>query len=391
MTKSIIFQGITSDNHLSAVKHVMTLDNLKRLIVSVAFMNEGGLWLLQEELAPVAHLTTLVTGIRNGITSAQSLSKSLEIGCTPYVVDTGSRTIIFHPKVYLSRNDSEARLVIGSANLTVGGLHSNIEASLLMTMNLEDPEDAALVSDLERKIDAMIAKYSAHIFLVPSVERVEELLASGRVIDERTDLGPITSGSSGRRDLDTVPRMNLETKPISRLKIVRPSRPSPSAEPLASPAPTGPVVPVREILALVWTSNPLTRRDLTIPIAPNTNPTGSMLFKKGALEIDQRHYFREDVFQHLEWHFDSVSGRQHMERVQARFQIVIRNVNYGVFTLRLSHNSRTDTVAYLQRNSMTQIHWGEARHLIAREDLLGRTMNLYRDQGNQGSFVLEID
>ena len=80
-----------------------------------------------------------------------------------------------------------------------------------------------------------------------------------------------------------------------------------------------------------------------------------------------------------------------MERAEARFQLVIRDVDYGVFTLRLSHNSRTDTRAYEQRNSMTQLHWGEARPLVAREDLLGRTMYLYRDEVDDGLFILEID
>ena len=85
-------------------------------------------------------------------------------------------------------------------------------------------------------------------------------------------------------------------------------------------------------------------------------------------------------------------NRRHLERAQARFRLVIRDVDYGIFTLRLSHNSRTDTRAYEQRNSMTQLHWGqEALPSIAREDLLGRIMFLYRDEGQADSFILEID
>ena len=117
-----------------------------------------------------------------------------------------------------------------------------------------------------------------------------------------------------------------------------------------------------------------------------------MLFGKGTLsDIDQRHYFRNEVFANLDWHFDTTPGREHMERTEAQFQFVIRDVNYAVFTLRLSHNSRTDTAAYQQRNSMTQLHWGDARHLVAREDLISRTMYLYRNEVDDGLFVLEID
>ena len=40
---------------------------------------------------------------------------------------------------------------------------------------------------------------------------------------------------------------------------------------------------------------------------------------------------------------------------------------------------------------MTQLHWGEARSLISHEDLLERTMSLYRDEADTGFFVIEID
>ena len=147
--------------------------------MSVAFMNERGLSVLNDALAPVAPLTTLLTGIRNGITSAQGLQKSLEIGCTTYAVDTGSRAVIFHPKIYFSRNNNEARLIIGSSNLTIGGLNSNIEASLFLTMELSEPDNAALVAELEGKIDDMIAEYDEHVFLVSDNSLIQRLLDGG--------------------------------------------------------------------------------------------------------------------------------------------------------------------------------------------------------------------
>jgi hypothetical protein len=117
-----------------------------------------------------------------------------------------------------------------------------------------------------------------------------------------------------------------------------------------------------------------------------------MLFTKGAMDdIDQRYYFRDEVFSGLDWHHDTAPGKEHMERAEAQFRLIIRDVDYGVFTLRLSHNTRTDTAAYEQNNSMTQLHWGEARPLVAREDLLDRIMYLYRDETDPDLFVLEID
>ena len=221
---------------------------------------------------------------------------------------------------------------------------------------------------------------------------IGKLFDSGRVVDESVRRAPKTAGSSRSRDLDNIPKMALKLKPISRH---RPSSLAIESEDVPTsqrPTTSDGLSQVQERLMLVWRSNPLMRRHLTIPTQPTTNQTGSMLFVKGALEgIDQRHYFRDEVFRDIDWQFDSEGRTRHMERAEARFQLVIRDVNYGVFSLKLSHNSRTDTRAYQQHNGMTQLHWGEARHIIAREDLLGRTMYIYRDSIDDGLFVLEID
>ena len=390
--QTMLLQGVTQDNHLAAVRNMLRIPNPERVIMSVGFMNEGGLLALEAALSPVAELTTIVAGIRNGITSAQALSKSLEIGCITYAVDTGSRDVLFHPKVYFSRNPDEARLVIGSANFTTGGLNSNIEASLRMEIELDEPGNATFVADLEAKIDGMIAEYPRHVFRVTDNAMVERLLDSGRVVDESERPAPTTPGSSRSRDLDTVPRMNLHSRPLTRRRPAPFPRVLEDATTPEPPVPAGASAPVRERLTLVWQSNLLSRRHLTIPTGATTNQTGSMLFGKGAMaDIDQRHYFRDEVFAGLNWQFDTVQRIRHMERAEARFQLVIRDVNYGVFTLRLSHNSRTDTRAYEQGNSMTQVHWGEARQIVAREDLLDRTMYLYRDGVDNGLYVLEID
>ena len=392
MTKTLLFQGVTQDNHLAIVRQLIQIPDPERIILSVGFMNEGGVVALEAALSPVAQHTTIITGIRNGITSAQGLRKCLELGCTTYVVDTGSHDVLFHPKVYVSRNISEARLMVGSANLTVGGLNSNIEASLFMEMDLAEAKNASLIEDIEAKIDGMIAEYPEHIFQVVDNAMIESLLVSGRVVDERTRPANTASGSSTNRDLDTVPRMNLHTWPITRHRSAPFPRELDDGAIPQLPEPAGVATPIHERLTLVWQSNPLTRRHLTIPTSEGTNPTGSMLFGKGAVDdIDQRHYFRDEVFANLIWQFDTAERTSHMERARARFQLIIRNVNYGVFTLRLSHNSRTDTSTYEQSNSMTQLHWEGAHDLIAREDLLDRTMYLYHDGVGDELFVLEID
>jgi hypothetical protein len=130
-------------------------------------------------------------------------------------------------------------------------------------------------------------------------------------------------------------------------------------------------------------------RDLNVPTGSKTNPTGSMLFKKGLNEdIDQRHYFRDEVFNSLIWRPDT--NRPHLLRSECQFAIIIKGVNYGAFELKISHNTDTTSASYIQRNSMTQIHWGDARPLIAKRDLLGSQIRLFRSQTNQTRFVMQF-
>lgn len=398
-----ILQAVTAESHLAALKEVLGLAAPARIIISTAFMNRSGLTMVSPELTAVAGSTTIIAGIRNGITSVQGLKKAVDLGCRVLVVDTGTRTRIFHPKVYYARNPARIRIMVGSANLTGGGLTGNIEASILQDLDLAEATVSAFSADIETKLDGMVGEYPQHVLEITTHAEIDALLDAGRVVDERKATPPTPVAASTDRDLDSVPTMPLKTppppKPPAEAAVPTAAAPAPVAGPApaptavpAAPAPAAPVAPAGSHLTLVWESNPLTRRPLNIPTGANTNQTGSMLFTKGAWEgIDQRHYFRDDVFAALAWTNDPAPGLAHMERAEARFQIVIKNVDYGIYTMRISHNSRTDTAAYAQNNSMTQLHWGDVRDLIAREDLLGRTLYLYRDETAPDLFVLEID
>jgi len=116
--------------------------------------------------------------------------------------------------------------------------------------------------------------------------------------------------------------------------------------------------------------------------------TGSMSFSKGYGGEDQRHYFRNDVFNGLVWQPDPAPEKAHLERATANFEIVIFGKSHGVYPLKLTHNTRTETETYHQDNIVTQIHWGTAKNHIAKPELLGKRIRLYKlDNSN---FRLDI-
>jgi HKD family nuclease len=386
MLSNVLFQSLEPRNdHVSLLTHLLRSASLNRILMSVAFVRTSGLELIEDDLRRVRSITTLYAGIRNGVTSYQAIAGLIRMGLPVYAVDTSSPSVIFHPKLFVMLSPDSCDLIAGSANLTAGGLNDNIEVSLHVTLDRRIDAEEQLVNGVVSVLESLPTRFPNHIFRVSSLREAYHLLGQGRLVDERR-VARSAAGATREERTD-----GLEAMPLQRRRVRRRARPllrrgrarTPTARPSRSAAAE---------LVLFWESKPLTERDLNVPSGTNTNPTGSMLLKKGSFdEIDQRHYFRDAVFPRLTWTRDVAPRRAHIERAQAEFELRIKGISYGVYTLQLSHNTLTNTRTYEQRNAMTQIHWGEARSLIASRDLLGRTLRLLGNESGVGPFVIEIE
>ncbi len=395
--KKFIFQGITTQTHGDAVRLLFDVPNIERVILSVAFVSESGVEQIESGLRAHAASVIVFAGIRNDITSHQGLARLLHIGGKLFTVDTGSRTVIFHPKLYLARGKATARMVIGSANLTLGGLNNNIEAGMMLDFDMTDKTDRAVVDGIQAQLEALPTDFPSHVVKVNATAVLDDMLASGRLVDEMAVPPPRpTTSAKGTGTTDTVPRIRLRVSPIRRALVKARAAPKKSkaaksvkVAKVGIPAPTPIPATVGIEFELVWESKPLTRRDLTIPDAAGTHATGSVNLDKGLLPeaVDHRHYFRDDVFPDLAW----VSRSKTVDEAFAKFQLVLKGISYGEFDLAIRHTNSTTRAAYKQRNAMTRLSWGPTREYVARPDLIGRTLALYRDKVDPTRFVLEID
>jgi HKD family nuclease len=373
----LLFQGLTEQRHGEAINAICS--DSASAIVSVAFALSEGVGCISDQLRRIGPEARVYIGIRNDITSGQALLALLKCGVSLYAVDTGSPSLLFHPKIYYFRSGDKAASLIGSANLTFSGLNNNIEASTLIHLLACDKEDRKYVDNLESIFESLIMRFPEHVIPIRSARTVIDLMKQGRVTDERARVVSSKKADPRTRSKDLLGRMPI---PITR-------RPRIAVRKRARTIIYARSKDVSGEYALVWTSNGLTERDLNIPTGTNTNSTGSMLFKKGKNEdIDQRHYFYERVFNVLSWRSDA--AHPHLMRSHADFCIIIKGADYGVYRLKLTHNNRTDSEAYKQRNSMTQIHWGVAKPLVAKRDLLGSTIRLYRQSDPGRRYVIEF-
>lgn len=403
--KSFILQGFTARTHKAAIHDLFDVADVQRVIVSVAFVNLGGVELLEEKLRAHKGKTTAFIGIRNDITTIQGARRLLDLGVTLYTVDTGTRRVIYHPKIYLVRGAQHAKLIVGSANLTPGGLNNNIEAGIVVECDLGDEADRTLVESIEASFDAAQAEHPDNITRINAPAQLDAQHEIGLLLDEMAASPPRPSSSGTSPSNDTTPRIKLKVSPIvssisaakrAAKKAVAKAAAKPAAKPTAKGKATSTQPEEEQTLAegveleLVWQSKELTRRDLDVPVeGRNTNRTGSINLDKGLLpeDVDHRHYFREEVFDALDWSPSTPT----VDEAFARFQLVVRGVDYGAFDLRIAHTTSTSTRSYEQRNAMTRLSWGLARDHVANPTLIGGRLSLYRDKANPKRFVLEVD
>ena len=120
-------------------------------MIAVAWAKMSGLRLLEPWLRDFAARGRLrfLIGIDDRLASANGLEFILSLGGESVVVysTTGG---IFHPKIYRFSGAHEARVMVGSTNITSGGILHNYEASTSTRLDLTLEPDRAFLADVDR-------------------------------------------------------------------------------------------------------------------------------------------------------------------------------------------------------------------------------------------------
>lgn len=382
-----ILQGLSNtDDHFASTHNVFSLADIAEGIVASAFMNAAGASIIAEMVAPLSDRIKVFVGVRNDVTTLQAIQTLVSQNIYPILVDTATQAFIFHPKVYMTRNAEHARLIVGSANATTGGMVKNIEASLYAELDMHVADDVAVLDKVIASFEELSTRFPENVFQISADTDLNLFVAQGLLIDQNNTQYRTRMRATGTTRTDNRQRMRLSTRTLPRITRTA-HQPTETVQIQGTPT----VITAVRNDRLLWKSRGLTRRDLNIPTAAGTNATGSMLFKKGdaTQDINPRSYFRDTVFAGENWTHDTAPATAHMERCFCNFNIIIKGVDYGIHRLRLSHNSKTDTRAYEQHNSMTQIHWGtNVKALIAHEDLLDCILTLYAPQEGSDAYTL---
>jgi len=370
-----------------------------------AFASESGIYGLAGYLS-IAKKSyknlTLIVGVDLEGTSKEALEEILGLNIASFIFYQKEQPV-FHPKIYLFEGDKEIKLIIGSSNLTRGGLFTNVESSMLIEFASNDKEGLTFLTQLKTYYKSLFDFSDTNLYKISS-QSIIEFYSNGIIPDETTRRNNfhkkvITATAQPHTTTSSLIIQKRITAKVPSAFATKPRKTGAGVEASVTSkitttanAVTTTSVTSSQPKVLLWESRHLTRRDLTIPKKITSHSTGSMLFKKGITTgIEPRIYFRHQVFHNLAWILDTAQKTAHIERSTAFFRIIILGVDQGVFPLKLSHNTKTDTISYIQNNSMTSLSWGKAKPLIANPDLIGKSVSLYTDPSSQNQFILEID
>ena len=137
MKSKIIGQGYNLAENTSVAKELIELfhsDKYDKFTCLVAFASYGGITALTPHILRAKAngvKIRIILGVDQKCTSKEALEEVLSCDVDSYIYYTLNANI-FHPKVYLFENSDYYTLIVGSNNLTEGGLVRNVECSLLV-------------------------------------------------------------------------------------------------------------------------------------------------------------------------------------------------------------------------------------------------------------------
>ncbi|MBI1788110.1 MAG: phospholipase D family protein [Acidobacteria bacterium] len=155
------------------------------LDIAVAWVRASGMAYLSERLANFLRhggQLSVVVGIDIQNTTREGLQALLDLEqygrCETFVYHNEAGSV-FHPKLYLFRNEEEARLIVGSNNITESGLYVNVEAGLQVDTDV----NAAVIA---QTLDALSSWKDTTSRLAVRLDRdfLERLVRGGYVPDE---------------------------------------------------------------------------------------------------------------------------------------------------------------------------------------------------------------
>lgn len=359
---------------------------LTALRASVAWAKRSGLLRMEPAITAIRQRGSaqLIVGISEGGATKQGLRLAMNLADEVFVFhDPAGRT--FHPKVYFAAGANRAALLVGSQNLTAGGLYFNYEAAITCRLDLSMEEDRRLAVTVNAFLDRLIADESVCKKLNSAL--LDSLIADPvyQIGDEdrgRRSPAPTEEEEGAPEDTDSITEEETEGAPVfgrssqpkrTGLSIALPFRspeqgpkaPIHRPEPRPSAAASGRAREPSDVVKR-WFKK-MSASDAQHPPQPTSAVTGNLRLSKAGHPIDHKTYFRQIFFGAADW-LNADPGDPTYERCAVDFDVSIRDEHIGLISFRVDYTPRR--VAN-QNNVPTVLKWGDLGSKMRAEDHRG--------------------
>jgi hypothetical protein len=375
--------------------HAVAADpKTKTLRIVVAWAKRSGLVRAADDLRAIRDhggRVLTIAGVSEGGATEQGLRALIDQTDEAYVFHDAGRT--FHPKVYLGESDDRALLLVGSHNLTAGGMAWNYEAGVWLSLDLHVPADRQIRDDVVTYFERL--RSDTEVCKALDLTALQAMLADGSLIIQDEDIrSKRIEAQEADAPEDTDSTVATEEQPAqkvfgkSQLKkrpaLARPAR-KPHQAPPRKPAPIIGAVPgdAPAIAAVRRWYKLLGPSDAQHPPGARSHPTGNLKLSQEDFSIDHTTYFRRVLFGGLDW---APSAKiADMEEVWLPFQTVVRDEYLGELNLRVSHWPKRIEG---QGNVPTWLHWDDLAARMRAINYVGDYVTLERTDA--GAFALTI-
>jgi hypothetical protein len=339
-----------------------------QFVASAAWLRMSGLNVIAPSIEGLhrrgGHAELLV-GLDYRGTTLQGLRAAIDVFDRVYVVhDVEGRT--FHPKLYLARGASRGYLLVGSNNLTAGGLGFNYETALVCDLNFRLADDRGLAAD----VDALLEQLRSDAGICRRVTRslAARLEREGWLGDERR------RDAASRQDVIRRERSADRDDPIfTRGKKAKRSRPIPpgSGQPQGRRAHASRAA----VSSDAWWKR-LNRTDVQRPVAGN--PVGAVRITRPAgYDINPATWFRTELFVEEQWKRRLDHRGNRIEVADVTFDCYLEYRPLGRKRLRLDYGPhRAD-----RSRSTTLLHWDDLGAFVQQRNLTEHYLILERGAG----------
>jgi hypothetical protein len=319
----------------------------------------------------------VLVGVDEAGATLEGLQMAIDLFDKAHVFhDPGGRT--FHPKIYVVEGAVQAIAIVGSGNLTRGGLFTNYEGAVVADLDLGVEDDARYLSEIRAYYDRLRAVDEASkpftVGLIENLEKDPNIVITSEAEQSRGGRGrdseeselfgkaavkgllgaPPLPAADAPEDDDAGDDLGAGAQQIQGGATLGSSAGGPEVQP-----------------ELRWW------KKLTISDAhrkpPPSHQRNYVALTKAQLDIDWRTWFRDELLGALDWSTEPMRSGRTKEVTVARFAVYVDGKHLGDRNLRFDHAPHRIAK---QNNAPTYLNWSSMLTVIASKDFTGWWLEL---------------